>query len=141
MVASVEEFLRHEATEEQRVAVSNVLDAQLLMGMKPRDDSTLTVQYARGLVDWLYADATDVANDLVAVNFVYEKTLYNEIVRETLREVAEWLRNMYRLSWGDTWQIVRVYAPTMVKLYCVDSCVQSASALSHKPESTAGEGR
>lgn len=121
-MTSVAAFLQ-DATVEQRAAVERVHANQRAMGMQPRDDSSLTVQYAIGDVDTLYVDAADVANDLVAVDLVYQTTLYQEIVEQTLRSIAAWLRHQYRLPWGDTWTIVRAYVPTMVKLYCVDACM------------------
>lgn len=122
---SVNAFLQNEASVQQRAVIEDVRAQQRAMGMEPRDDSALTVQYARGEADTLclYVDPADVANDLVAVDLVYQTTLYQEIVEDTLRFVANWLHRKYRLPWGDTWAIVRAYVPTMVKLYCIDSCV------------------
>ena len=121
MPTSIAAFLTN-ATPHQKLLVEQVRDEQLKLGMKPRDDSLLTVQYACGETDVEYKDPADVAGDLVAVDQIYQSTLYPEVVTETLRLVARWLRRKYHLPWGDTWAIVREHGPTMVKLYCLDVC-------------------
>jgi len=97
------------------------------MGMHPRDDSRLTVLYAHGACDPEYATAFDVAHELWMVDQIYKTTLYGEVVEDTLRCIAARLREAYALSWSATWQIVRFYAPTMLKLYMLRASGRSAA--------------
>jgi hypothetical protein len=104
-------------TEEARVErIRCVHEIQRQMNMEPRHDSRLTHQYANAEIDW---DATQVAKELVAVDFIYKNTLYGEFIEEYMRSLANLIRAEYRIPWGDTWEIVRFYAPTALKLQCL----------------------
>ena len=52
------------------------------------------------------------------VDRIYQYSQYASIVEDALREIAEHVKHRYRLSWPDTWEIVRFYGPTMLKLHC-----------------------
>ena len=99
-----------------------VHELQRQMNMEPRKDSRLTHQYANAEIDW---DATQVANELVAVDFIYKNTLYGEFIEEYMRSLANIIRAEYHIPWGDTWEIVRFYAPTALKLQCLLQTGQS----------------
>jgi len=86
--------------------------------MEPRSDSRLTERFVAGEIDWP-VDA--VARELVATEFLYRETLYGELLEDFMRGVAERLRREHGLSWTATWNIVRFYAPTALKLMCLDA--------------------
>lgn len=102
--------------------------AQRRLGMDPRDDSMLTFNYANGVLD---DDEnllpSTVANELFIVDRIHKTTNYARIIEDVMREVAEHVRNKYRLSWTDTWEIVRFYVPTMLKLHCARSPTYSCA--------------
>lgn len=122
MVATSVATFMLDATESQRATVAGICAIQRSMGMNPRDDSLLTVNYALGQTGSLYKSPYEVAQDLTAVDLIYETTLYAEIVEDLMRRIAAWIEAAYGLPWGDVWALVRAFAPTMIKLYCVDAC-------------------
>ena len=122
MVATSVATFMLDATESQRATVAGICAIQRSMGMNPRDDSLLTVNYALGQTGSLYKSPYEVAQDLTAVDLIYETTLYAEIVEDLMRCIAAWIEAAYGLPWGDVWALVRAFAPTMIKLYCVDAC-------------------
>lgn len=97
--------------------LQQVHDMQRAMGMEPRTDSRLTSQWVDGTANPVYKTATDVAHELVFVDHIYQTTLYGEVIEEAMRLIAQWVQTETRLPWGDTWQLVRWYAPTMLKLH------------------------
>ena len=90
---------------------------QLFYNMQPRSDSRLTEMFVRGEVSW---GADEVARELMATDFIYQNTLYGEVIEEFLRCVAARLREEHKLSWKATWDIVRFYGPVALKLLCVE---------------------
>lgn len=101
-----------------------VQDWQRFYNMEPRSDSQLTALYERGLLPGV--SARKVARELVATHFIYQNTLYKELIEEYMRHVANRLRATYALSWTSTWQIVRFYAPVALKLHMV---IQTATRI------------
>ena len=105
-------------TYHQRVA--EVHTWQRYYHMQPRNDSQLTVLYAKGNLPNMTAD--EVARELLCTDVIYKFTLYEHLLEDFMREVARRLRLRYRrLSWKDTWYITRFYAPPLLKLMCVQS--------------------
>lgn len=103
--------------------------AQRQLNMVPRDDSRLTELFAMGQLP-AYMTADVVARELMCTDFIYKNTLYGEIIEEYMRNVADYLRETYRISWDATWKITRFYAPIALKLMCVSSsCVRVPNAL------------
>jgi hypothetical protein len=100
------------------VRIQEVHNHQLFLGMTPRNDSKLTEMYADGLTDM---SAQEIARELMAVDYIYKCTPYSELIEEYMRSVAKKLRNKYKLSWTDTWDIVRKYAPSALKLQCLSA--------------------
>lgn len=97
-----------------------VWSAQRQLNMTPRDDSRLTELFATGqLPPYMTADV--VARELMCTEFIYQNTLYGEVIEDYMRSVAASLRGRYKLSWGATWDITRFYAPMALKLMCVSS--------------------
>lgn len=92
--------------------------AQRLLGMEPRNDSQLTWNYAIGDLDDEDDVPSAIAKELVTIDNIYKKTNYGAIIEDVMRELAFCLKKKYRITWGDTWDIVRFYGPTMLKLYC-----------------------
>lgn len=89
-------------------------------GMEPRTDSKLTDLYVEGHLGWMGPD--EVARELVATDFLYRETLYGVLLEDFLRGVAAELRTHHpRLSWSATWNIVRFYGPTALKLMVLSS--------------------
>lgn len=113
--------------EEERSVVQTkielVQNAQRRLGMEPRNDSSLTFNYARGLLEEDDVPSS-VANELVIVDRIHRDTNYSLIIEDVLREIADHIRRKYRLPWVDAWDIVRFYGPTMLKLYCVKPSTQ-----------------
>jgi hypothetical protein len=120
MPASVQRFCA-DAPDACLRRVSDVRAAQRARGMAPRDDSALTIAFARGEQVEDYPTADVVADELWVTNRVYETTLYGEIASDVMRRVAADLRARHALSWAVTWEIVRFYVPTMLKLYCLEA--------------------
>ncbi len=105
--------------EKKKVAqqrIQNVHDIQRTMGMEPRDDSKLTYNYA--ISDEEDVSPSTIANELVIVDNLYKNTEYPNIIEEVLREIANFVKNKYRLTWNEAWDVTRFYGPTMLKLYC-----------------------
>lgn len=106
--------------------VHAVFAAQLQLGMQPRNDSVLTFNYA---VD--NAEPGDspiaIARELVVVNYIFQNTNYGAIVEEVLRALSNSVKSRYGLTWKQSWDIVRFYGPTIVKLYCVKHKPYAAS--------------
>ena len=96
-----------------------VKEWQKFFGMSPRNDSALTVKYEKGELP--FHTARSVARELVATHFIFQETLYGEVIEGYMRCVAERLRSTYHLSWSATWEIVRFYAPIALKLMMVCS--------------------
>ena len=99
------------------IRLQQLHDMQRAMGMEPRKDSHLTTQWVEGNADPVYETVTDVAHELVFVDYIYQHTLYGEVIEESMRLLAEWVRAEFRIPWTQTWELVRWYAPTMLKLY------------------------
>ena len=99
-----------------QVRIQEVHDYQRFLGMEPRDDSKLTLMYAEGKTDM---SAQEVARELMAVDYIFKHTLYGEFIEEYMRRVAKHVKQTYKLTWADTWVIVRIYAPTALKLQCL----------------------
>ena len=101
---------------EQRVAAVHA--AQRLKGMEPRKDSQLTFKYA---IDDSSVDVpSSIANELVIVDMICQKTFYCAIIEYVMRIIAFKIKRKYtNLTWTDTWDITRFYVPSMLKLYCV----------------------
>ena len=92
---------------------------QRYYGMEPRNDSRLTRMYVNGEI----IDTPDaVARELMATDFIYKTTLYGEVIEQFLRGLAERLRNEYRLTWTETWEIVQFYGPIGLKLLMAMRC-------------------
>lgn len=100
--------------------IDQVHALQRRYGMEPRQDSKLTLAYAHGDVEPEYATAEAVAHELVMVDRIYQTTLYSVILEDAMRGIANRLKKEVRhISWNDVWRIVRFYAPTILKLYCL----------------------
>lgn len=94
-----------------------VQSAQRQLGMEPRSDSILTYKYAIG--DCEDDDVpSSIAAELVLVDELYKQTDYGRLLEDVLRGIAHSMKLKYKLSWTETWEIVRFYGPTMLKLYC-----------------------
>jgi hypothetical protein len=107
-------------TAECQAKMEEVYMEQTRLGMEPRADSRLTVRWANGDAEPEYQNAWQVAHELVITDQIYKTTLYGEIIEEVMRNVAGFLRKKYRgLTWTDTWDIVRFYVPTMLKIHCL----------------------
>lgn len=115
------ENLPPEARENAIQKVELVHAAQRRLGMEPRDDSYLTFNYASGELDRddssAYVPST-IANELFIVDRIHKETTYSQILEDTMRELAHDIRTQYRLDWVTTWDIVRFYGPTLIKLHC-----------------------
>ena len=99
---------------EQRL--NHVCEIQKKYGMEPRTDSILTKKYASGETDMT---AQEVAKELVCVDYIYKNTLYGEFIEDYMREIAGKLKNKYRITWTQAWDITRFYGPTSLKLMCM----------------------
>ena len=93
---------------------------QRYYGMEPREDSQLTARFVRGELGPTTADV--IARELVCTDFLYQNTLYGEVIEDFMRSVAGSLRQKYGLEWGDTWHIVRFYGPVALKLMMMSAC-------------------
>ena len=116
------EAVRLLPTEDQENAmrrIQTVQAAQRRLGMEPRNDSRLTFNYAVGLLEDAEDIPSAVANELVVVDRIFRETNYSSIVEAVLREIAAQVKQRYRISWTDTWDIVRFYGPVLVKLHCI----------------------
>jgi len=93
-----------------------VCDLQKSYGMTPRDDSILTQKYANKQIE---GPPEDIAKELFCVDYIYCNTIYGEIIEEYMRCLASLIKQKYKLSWNDTWEIVKFYGPDSLKLICV----------------------
>lgn len=91
---------------------------QVERGMAPRPDSKLSDQYARGLLP--HTTAEEVVDELISVHQIFVYTRYDQVLEETMRCLASLVKDTYHLTWTQTWTIVRFYAPTMLKLWCLE---------------------
>tara|TARA_B100002051_G_scaffold268933_1_gene299483 strand:+ start:1205 stop:1621 length:417 start_codon:yes stop_codon:yes gene_type:complete len=88
-------------------------------GMEPRGDSKLTELYAAGYVN---ETADKVARELCATDFVFQNTLYGEVIEDYLRCLAARVRETYGISWTSTWEVVRFYGPIALRLQMLQAC-------------------
>ena len=110
------------ALAERRIRMVHA--AQQRIGMMPRDDSQLTYKYAIGELE---DDVpSSIANELMLVDKLHKETQYAHILEPALRELASVVKNTHRITWTETWSIVRFYGPTMLKLYCARSISDAA---------------
>ena len=103
--------------------VHAVQEWQRFYGMEPRSDSKLTEMFGRGE---LFMSPDEVARELMATDFIYKQTLYGELIEEFMRRVAAKIKRQHKLTWTDTWTIVRFYAPIALKIICLqmtDQCI------------------
>ena len=96
-----------------------VHELQRALNMEPRSDSKLTILYAENNTNMT---AKEVAHELMSVDYIYKYTLYGELLEEYMRILAKKVKTQYKLSWSDTWEVVRFYAPTALKLQCLMAC-------------------
>ena len=94
-----------------------VQEWQRYYGMEPRNDSKLTDMFAEGHLPWS-PDA--VARELFSTNFIYQETVYGEVIEDFMRAVASRIRRENGTSWKHTWDITRFYAPIALKLLCME---------------------
>ena len=107
-------------TEHATPLLDQVHAEQRRLGMEPRADSRLALQFSNGTCDPEYRSATEVAEELILVDHIYKTTLYGEIIEETMRAVANRLKRQHRVvPWATIWEIVRFYVPTMLKIHCL----------------------
>ena len=101
---------------EERERMRALAAALANRGMELRLDSRLSYMYVRG-------DCTDpldnVADELIAVDFLHKATSYGVVKEDAFRKLGRRLHDEYNLSWDATWEIVRFYAPCMLKLYAL----------------------
>lgn len=97
----------------------SVHDWQRFYNMDPRQDSRLTDLFCKNSLpaEWT---AKTVARELMATDFIYKNTLYGELIEDFMRAVALRLRERHSITWKATWDIVRFYAPTALKLLCLE---------------------
>lgn len=112
--------------------VAMVHAAQERLGMEPRDDSILTFKYATNQLEDEDVPSA-IASELFIVDRIHKETPYSSIIEDVLRDMADFVRRKYRLDWTTTWQIVRFYGPTMLKLYCVK---HSQTIASYEPSAS-----
>jgi hypothetical protein len=91
-------------------------EAQISLGMDPRNDSQLTLKFMRGEVE---EDEHQVARWLFNADRIHKETSYSSILEESMREIASILKRDTGIPWKVVWDIVRFYAPPMLRLYCV----------------------
>lgn len=123
MAPSVDAFLATASAAEAR-RVREVQTHQRVHGMAPRDDSALTLLYARQELDVeLFPGAAAVAEELVVVDHIYQTTLYGELLEGVMRVVKARAHRMYpAIPVPQLWAIVRLYVPTFLKLHCLHVC-------------------
>tara|TARA_B100000214_G_C23968698_1_gene628996 strand:+ start:1665 stop:2018 length:354 start_codon:yes stop_codon:yes gene_type:complete len=105
-------------TNEFQERINEVVIYQKKFGMEPRTDSYLTKKYANKESEYT---AEEVAKELVCVDYIYKNTLYGEFSEDYMRHLANLIKNKYRLTWTETWEIVRFYGPISLKLMCLMS--------------------
>ena len=93
-------------------------DLQKMYGMEPRQDSYLSKMYANNETD---LSALDVVKELIAVDYIYKNTLYGETIEDYMRELASLIKKNYKLTWTQTWEIVKFYGPDSLKLMSIIS--------------------
>ena len=77
-----------------------------LIGMEPEINSQLTLKYAIGeIIDVPSA----IANELFVVDRIFKNTRYIHIIEHVMRVVALNIKETYRLSWTDAWDITRFH--------------------------------
>ena len=96
--------------------IQDVHNEQLTLNMLPRNDSKLTFMYA---TNKLSMTAREVAHELMCVDYIFQNTNYQQIIEETMREVAGYIKKTYKISWDLTWALIRRYLPTALKMYCI----------------------
>ena len=64
----------------------------------------------------------EVTQELLATDFIFQNTLYGELSEDFFRAFAGHLVKKQHLSWTSAWEVTRFYAPTVLKLLCLDCC-------------------
>ncbi len=98
--------------------VNEVMEYQKKFGMVPRTDSYLTKKYGNKETEY---SAEEVAKELVCVNYIFTNTLYGEFQEDYMRELAKLVKNRYKITWTNAWEIVKYYGPISLKLMCLIS--------------------
>ena len=109
-----------DATPEEMLRLEILHAHQRYIGMHPRRDSRLSIDYAKGNVHWMYTHPMVVAEELYIIDDLYRSTLYGNIIEEVMRLVAAHYKDKYNASWSETWRIVRFHVPLMLKMYCIE---------------------
>ena len=114
-----------QVSDDEREAMHAKIDlvhmAQRRLGMEPRNDSRLTYNFARGLLDDDDVPSS-IASELFVVEKIHSETNYSLIIEDVLRAIAKHVKEKYKIPWTNAWEIVRFYGPTMLKLYCIKTC-------------------
>ena len=106
-------------SQDQLLRIDLVNSEQLRLGMIPRNDSLLTYNFAIGNVPPYFENPETVAREIYVVSRIYDDTMYGQLIESVMRKIANHVHYKYKLEWGDTWEIVRFYVPSMLKFYCV----------------------
>lgn len=114
------ESLPRDMQKRARARLAELRNEQRALGMEPRKDSQLSFAYAKSVDGDEYANDSPhtIACELVCIDAIFKKTDYPLLIEDALRRLASKVRTTYRLDWTTTWQIVKCYGPTLIKLYC-----------------------
>ena len=124
---SVEENLQQLVGEAHADACRRLEDLRLMLNGRPlRDDSRLAFEYAVGNID---RPIHDVAQEILLVDDIFNKTAYGKTVEGLLKDVAARIQNDKNISWKQTWSIVRRFGPTVFKLDHIQELLSSSDYL------------
>jgi len=86
-----------------------------ILGVVPRDDSTLGTKFIQGELSSLWT-AQQVAAEMCATQRLYKDTNYKQVLELSLRLIANEMHKRYPVvSWTTLWKYTKIYGADAVK--------------------------
>ena len=87
-----------------------------------RDDSRLAFLWASGGGGGQVSDCpmSEIAEEMAVMQFVCDTTLYNSVIEDALRNMANAIKSKHKkLTWTTVWEIVKKYGPDIIRYQCL----------------------
>ena len=78
-----------------------------------RDDSRLAFMWAKSQCG---LSAEEVVDELYFVDQLYSDARFKDDVETNMRRIAEALKNRYKLTWSETWDLTKKYGSDLLKI-------------------------
>ena len=81
-------------------------------GFKIRDDSRLAFMWA---MNQCGLSAEQVVDELYFVDSLYKNNCFKSEIETNMRRIAQALKNKYKLTWCETWNLTKKYGSDLLK--------------------------